>query len=461
MRNGSARNAQVTAFSGIHNKDKEVATVKIRTFAAATAIAALAITATGCSSGTTNSSSTGGAGTTLTYWASNQGTSLDNDKEVLTPELQKFQDQTGIKVNLEVIGWNDLQTRIQTAVTSGQAPDVLNIGNTWAASLQSTGAFMPFDSAAFDAIGGKDKFVKTAMDTGGVAGQDPTSVPLYGLAYGLYYNKAMFKDAGLTPPTTWEEMSADAKKLTTGGKYGFALAAGSYTENSHFAFINAAQNGADFFDADGKPTFTSDGIVDGISRYLDLMQTDKSVNVSNAQYDNATQAINDFANGKAAMVLSQNNADSSIASQGMKNDQYGVVAFPAPEGGKDVATMVAGINMSIFKNTKNKDAALKFVKFMTSEDTQAALDKPFAALPVLNGVSPSFTTNTEEAKTFSDIYSTKSKPLPLVSSEDQFESTVGKAMNQMFATIASGGTVSKSDIKSALTTAQQAVEAAG
>jgi len=246
---------------------------------------------------------------------------------------------------------------------------VLNIGNTWAASLQSTGAFMPFDSAAFSAIGGKDKFVKTAMDTGGVPGQDPTSVPLYGLAYGLYYNKAMFKDAGLTPPTTWEEMVADAKKLTKGSVHGMTLAAGSYTENSHFAFINAAQNGAEFFDSSGKPTFTSDGVVDGIARYLDLMQTDKVVDPGNAQYDNGTQAINDFANGKAAMVLSQNNANSSIASQGMKADQFGVVAFPAPQGGKDIATMVAGINMSIFKNTKNKDAALQFVKFMTSEAT--------------------------------------------------------------------------------------------
>lgn len=434
--------------------------MKIRTLAAAATIAALAITATGCSSNNSSDSSSDGGGKTLTYWASNQGTSLDNDKEVLTPQLEAFTKETGIKVNLEVIGWNDLQTRIQTAVTSGQAPDVLNIGNTWAASLQSTGAFMPFDSAAFDAIGGKDKFVKTAMDTGGVAGQDPTSVPLYGLAYGLYYNKAMFKDAGLTPPTTWDEMVTDAKKLTTGGKFGLSLAANSYTENAHFAFINAAQNNADFFDADGKPTFTTDGAVDGISRFLDLMQTDKVVNTSNAQYDNGSQAVNDFANGKVAMIINQNNAGSTIAAQGMKDDAYGVVPYPAPTGGKDVATMVAGINMSIFKNTKNKDAALQFVKFMTSEKTQTALDKPFSALPVLNGATPSFTDNAELAKTFADIYANKSKPLPLVASEDQFESTVGKAMNQMFAKIASGGTVSKSDIKSALDTAQQAVEAA-
>lgn len=439
--------------------------MKIRTLAATAAIAALALTTAACGGGSNSSSSSSSdssGGKTLTYWASNQGTSLDNDKEVLTPQLQKFQQQTGIKVNLEVIGWNDLQTRIQTAVTSGQAPDVVNIGNTWAASLQSTGAFMPFDSSALDAIGGKDKFVKTALDTGGAPGQDPTSVPLYGLAYGLYYNKAMFSSAGLKPPTTWEELVTDAKKLTSGDKYGFALAAGSYTENAHFAFINAAQNGADLFDSSGKPTFTSDGVVNGIKRYLDLMQTDKVVNVSNVQYDNGTKAVNDFATRKVAMILNQNNADNSIQANGMKSSEYGVVPFPAPEGSATkVASHVAGINLSIFKNTKNKDAALQFVKFMTSPETQTALDKKFTALPVLKDATPNFTDNAEEAKTFADIYATKSKPLPLVASEDQFESTVGKAMNQMFAKIASGGTVSTSDIRSALDTAQQQVAAAG
>ena len=138
---------------------------------AAITVPAIALGAAACSSsgGSSSGSDTGsgGSGTTLTYWASNQAPSLDKDKEVLTPVLAQFTQQTGIKVNLEVIGWNDLQTRIQTAITSNSGPDVLNIGNTWAASLQATGAFMPYDSAAFTAIGGKDKFVKPAMDTGG------------------------------------------------------------------------------------------------------------------------------------------------------------------------------------------------------------------------------------------------------------------------------------------------------
>jgi multiple sugar transport system substrate-binding protein len=435
---------------------------------AAATVPAIALGAAACSSnsGGSGSGSDGGgtaaAGTTLTYWASNQAPSLDKDKEVLTPVLQQFTQQTGIKVNLEVIGWNDLQTRIQTAITSSSGPDVLNIGNTWAASLQATGAFMPYDDAAFQAIGGKDKFVKPAMDTGGAPGQDPTSVPYLGLAYGLYYNKQMFKDAGLNPPTTWEEMVAAAQKLTDASKgtYGFALAAGSYTENVHFAFINGSQNGGEWFDSAGKPTFTSDANVQGVLRYLDLMQKDKVANTSNAQYDNGTKAVNDFATKKVAMILNQNNADNSIQSNGMKSDEYGVVPFPAPSGGQKIASFIAGINMSIFKNTKNKDAALQFVKFMTSPETQKTLGKPFSSLPVLKGETPVFTDNAEEAKTFADIYANMSKPLPLVPGEDQFESTVGKAMNTMFAKIATGGTVTADDVKNALKDAQDQVAAA-
>ncbi|MEV8375003.1 sugar ABC transporter substrate-binding protein [Kribbella sp. NPDC056861] len=437
--------------------------MRLRSLVAAAAVSALGISLVACG-GSDSGDSAGGSGgdQTLTYWASNQGTSLDNDKQVLTPVLEKFTADTGIKVKLEVIGWNDLQTRIQTATTSGQGPDVVNIGNTWAASLQATEAFLPFDGAAMDAIGGKDKFVPTALATGGKEGTDPTSVPLYGLAYGLYYNKAMFAAAGLQPPKTWEEMVSAAQKLTDPAKktWGMALAAGSYTENVHFAFINGAQNGADWFDKDGKPTFTSDGNVQGVLRYLDLMQKDKVANPSNAQYDNGTKSVNDFATKKVAMVINQNNADSSIVANGMKAGEYGVVPFPAPSNAAaPVASHVAGINLSIFKNTKNKDAALKFVNYMTSAETQTTLGKPFSSLPVLKDAKPVFTTDAAEAATFSDVYNTKSKPLPLVPAEDQFESTVGKAMNSLFAKIATGGTVSADEIKTALQTAQDQVAA--
>ncbi|HET7304949.1 MAG TPA: sugar ABC transporter substrate-binding protein [Segeticoccus sp.] len=402
----------------------------------------------------------GGSGGTITYWASNQGASIQVDKKVLGKELAKFTKQTGVDVKLQVIGWPDLLNKILGATTSGQGPDVLNIGNTWAASLQATGAFMPFDKAAMQAIGGKDKFVETSLATGGAPGKTPTSVPLYGLVYGLYYNKKMFADAGLKPPTTWQELVTDAHKLTNPSKgvYGMAMEGGSYTESVHFAFIFGQQHGGDPFDSQGNPTFTTPGMVAGVKQYVDLM-SNGVVNPSSVQYKNGPEAPGDFAKGKAAMLMSQNNADNTLQADGMKTSEYGVVAIPAPSplppGGKDVASFVAGINVSIFKNTQNKDASLKLVKFLTSPEEQAILDKPYTALPVVKGGKVNFTDNPQEAQTFQDILATKAVPLPLVPAESEFETNVGNAVNTLLAQAATGDKVSTADVKAALQTAQQ------
>src|SRR6187431_2661423 len=159
-----------------------------RAAAVAAVTMSLALAATACGGG----SSTDGGGSndspkTLTYWASNQGASIAIDKKVLQPELDKFQKQTGIKVKLEVVPWSDLLNRILTATTSGQGPDVLNIGNTWSASLQATGALLPWDAKNFAKIGGKDRFVESVLGSTGAEGKDPAAIPLYSMSYALYY----------------------------------------------------------------------------------------------------------------------------------------------------------------------------------------------------------------------------------------------------------------------------------
>jgi multiple sugar transport system substrate-binding protein len=435
--------------------------VKVRL--AATAVALMTLAATAACGGNGSSSSSSDA-KTLTYWASNQSPSLAADKTNLAPVLKKFQQQTGIKVNLQVIGWPDLYSKILAATTSGKGPDVLNIGNTWAASLEATGAFLPFGDKEFSAIGGKGKFVEASLKTGGVPGKPPTSVPYLGLAYGLYYNKKMFSDAGLQPPKTWEDLVSDAKKLTkpSQGVYGMAMEGGSYTEGVHFAFIFGQQHGADPFDSSGKPQFTTPGMVAGVKQYVDLMGTDKVVNPSSAQYKNGPEAPGDFAKGKAAMLMSQNNADNTLQADGMKSSEYGVVPIPAPsDAAKDTASFVAGINLSIFNNTKNKDGALKFVKFMTSKQTQATLDKPFTALPVIKGGTVNFTDNPAEAQAFQSVLQNRSVPLPLVPAEAAYETNVGNAVNSLVAQAATGKPVSDSDVKAALQEAQQKMATSG
>ncbi|MEU6530373.1 sugar ABC transporter substrate-binding protein [Streptomyces sp. NPDC046928] len=434
-----------------------------RAAAVAAVTMSLALAATACGGG----SSTDGGGSndspkTLTYWASNQGASIEVDKKVLQPELDKFEKETGIKVKLEVVPWSDLLNRILTATTSGQGPDVLNIGNTWSASLQATGALLPWDTAQFDKIGGKDRFVDSALGSTGAEGKDPAAVPLYSMAYALYYNKKAFADAGIAkPPATWDELVADGKKLTGDGKWALGVEGSNPSENIHHAVVFAKQHGADFFTADGKPDFTSDKAVAGVKQFVDLMAKDKVVAPGNAEYAQ-NQSVSDFAKGKTAMLLWQS-ASANLKSQGMSEDDYGIAPVPvqsgAPGTGTGVNSMVMGINMAVFKNTDNIDGATKFVKFMTSDAEQKVLNQAYSSIPPVKGAQADAAFNTPANAVLKDTLAKSAVAAPQVADESQFETAVGTAIKGLFADAAAGRKVTEDSVKAALEKAQQQMPA--
>ncbi|MFJ2501362.1 ABC transporter substrate-binding protein [Streptomyces sp. NPDC087539] len=430
---------------------------RIRAAAAGAVTLSLVLTAAACGGGSTS----GGSNSepkSLTYWASNQGASIEVDKKVLQPELDKFERKTGIKVKLEVVPWADLLNRILTATTSGQGPDILNIGNTWSASLQSSGALLPWDAKNFEAIGGKDRFVESALGSTGVGGQDPAAVPLYSMAYALYYNKKMFKDAGIEkPPTTWDELVTTGKKLSKDGKSAIGVEGSNLSNNIHQVFVLGKQHGADFFTPDGKADFTSDGAVAAVKQYVDLMAADKIVAPGNAEYAQ-NQSLSDFARNKTAMVLWQT-ASATFKAQGMNDDDWGVAAAPVQSGtpgsGKSTNSMVAGINMAVFKNTKNIDGALKFVKFMTGDAEQRILNKAYGSIPPVKiaQLDPAF--DTPALGVLRDTLRTSASALPQVPEESQFETVVGTAVKELFADAAAGRPVTTASVKAKLEKAQQ------
>lgn len=428
-----------------------------RTAAVTSLAAVLALAATACGGG--EGADTGPA--TLTYWASNQGTSLDNDRQVLEPELKRFEQQTGIKVKLEVVPWSDLLNRILTATTSGQGPDVLNIGNTWSASLQATGALLPFDAAALEKTGGKDRFLPSALASTGAAGKDPAALPLYSMAYGLYWNKKLFAEAGIDhPPTTWEELIADGHRLTAGDRYGLALEGGSPTEDVHHAFTLAKQQGADFFDATGKPAFDGPGTVAAVKRYVGLLGTDRIAAPGNAEYAN-NQSVTDFATGKAAMLMWQS-AGANLASHGMKPEDYAVAPLPAPAGAtgdRATASMAAGINLAVLRSSHNTDGALKFVTFMTGTDEQIRLNRAYGSIPPVKDAQNDPAFATPELKTLSDVLRTSAAPLPQVPDESQFETLVGTAVKNLMGAAAAGKPPTDDTVRAELTKAQQQMPA--
>ncbi|MFE5889772.1 ABC transporter substrate-binding protein [Streptomyces sp. NPDC056462] len=431
---------------------------RIRAAAVGAVTVSLLTAVTACGGGSSTGGGSNDSPKTLTYWASNQGSSIEVDKKVLQPELDKFEKQTGIEVKLEVIPWSDLLNRILTATTSGQGPDVLNIGNTWSASLQATGALLPWDEKNFTAIGGKDRFVDSALGSTGAQGQDPAAVPLYSMAYALYYNKKLFADAGIAkPPATWDDLVAAGRKLSGDGKWGLGAEGSNASENIHHVFVFAKQHGADFFTADGKPDFTNDGAVDAVKQYVDLMAKDKVIAPGNAEYAQ-NQSVSDFAKGKTAMLLWQS-ASANLESQGMSADAYGVAPVPvqsgAPGTDKQVNSIVAGINLAVFKNTDNVDGAKKFVKFMTSDEEQKVLNTAFSSIPPVKGAQSDASFNAGANSVLKDTLAQSAAAMPQVADESQFETAVGTAVKDLFADAAAGRSVTTASVKAALEKAQQ------
>ncbi len=379
---------------------------KLAALALAIAVA-LTVAACGGSDNSGSSPSPGAKdlkGQTITYWASNQAPSIPEDYRILEREAAKFTAQSGVKLDIKVIGWPDLFNNITAATTSGKGPDVLNIGNTWSASLQATGAFVLFDGATLDQIGGKDKFLATSFSATGAPGKAPTSVPLYGLSYGLVYNKKLFKQAGIgAPPKAWSEFVVDAKKLTKPpGQYGVTIEGASISEGAHFA------------------------------------------------------------KGKTGMLISQNNTENNLKSAGMAKSAYGIAPVPVLDGStKPIMTHVAGINVSVFQDSQHKDAALAFVKFMTSPSEQVALNEAFGSLPVVKAAQDAPAFKGQNLKTFNSILADHAAPMPLIPQEGQMEQFIGAAIKGLVATAASKGTVSTAQVKAALSDANEKMAAAG
>ncbi|MFJ9630169.1 ABC transporter substrate-binding protein [Streptomyces sp. NPDC091280] len=434
----------------------------IRAAAVGAVTMSLALAATACGGGSSTGGGSNDSPKTLTYWASNQGASIAIDKKVLQPELDKFKKQTGITVKLEVVPWSDLLNRILTATTSGQGPDVLNIGNTWSASLQATGAFLPWNAANFAKIGGKDRFVDSALGSTGATGKDPAAVPLYSMAYALYYNKQIFADAGISqPPVTWAELVADGKKIQAKGKQVLGAEGANVSENIHHTFVFAKQHGADFFTADGKADFTNDGVVAAVKQYVDLMATDKVIPVGNAEYAQ-NQSVSDFAKGKTAMLLWQS-ASANLKSQGMSESSYGIAPVPVQSGtpgtGSQVNSMVAGINLAVFKNTDNLDGSTRFVKFMTSDAEQQILNTAYSSIPPVKAAQQDTAFNTPANSVLKNTLATSAAALPQVADESQFETAVGTAVKNLFADAAAGRAVTTATVKAELEKAQQQMPA--
>ncbi|MGH6885920.1 MAG: ABC transporter substrate-binding protein, partial [Geminicoccales bacterium] len=129
--------------------------------------------------------------------------------EAMAEEFEK--NNPDIDVQIEVVNWDNLQQKLTTDVAGGTAPDISIIGTRWLAGYVQEGIAEPLDQYMTPEF--KAKFIDVFMSPSVFDGET-YGLPVAASARAMYYNEAMFEQAGIAaPPATWDELKQAAAKI--------------------------------------------------------------------------------------------------------------------------------------------------------------------------------------------------------------------------------------------------------
>ena len=274
--------------------------------------------------------------------------------------------------------YDEYKTLLQSSILSDSTPDIAAVDLIWVPGLVKTGAVQELDSYVTDTDFNLADFYPMLTDYDTMDGKR-YGVPMSANNMQVIWNKDLFTKAGLdpeVPPKTWDEMQSMAIKCSDAknGIVGFEFYTQPTGEGITWQFqVWLWAAGGKFLNEDNtKAAFnTPEGL-----KALTYVSTMLDGNGSVAGPWGA------FGDGKACMQL-----DGSwlFGYRTGAPFQWEIALVPHPEGGTS-ASNVGGERLVIFKNSKNKDAAWEFVKYLTSSETQLKWDIATGFMPVRKSV---------------------------------------------------------------------------
>ncbi|MDX3663073.1 sugar ABC transporter substrate-binding protein [Streptomyces sp. ID05-26A] len=323
---------------------------------------------------------------TVTVWA------MGAEGEKLPALAKEFEDANpGVDVQVTAIPWDAAHNKFTSAITAGQTPDAAMVGSTWMGEFAGLGALDPTPST-IDA----KAFFEGAQGTTEVDGKS-YGIPWYVETRLLYYRKDLAKTAGYeTPPKDWQGLKEMAKALQAkaGAKFGIGLQAGG-TGSWQSLLPFAWSNGASLTKNDnGAYNFDSPELKEALEYYGSFFA--EGIADKGAPAQPTTEP--DFVSGRVPMFISgpwMMSAVEKLGGDGFK-DKYDVMPMPVK---KTSSSFVGGSNLVVFKETKNRDSAWKFVNWLADEKTQVKWYQQATVLPSVRDAwqDPALTADTKLA----------------------------------------------------------------
>ena len=365
---------------------------------ATAAAAALVLSACGGSAdGSTGAASSGAsgpgsAGKTITLWLA--GT--DTPQELRTYLQETFKAKTGATLKIEEQAWPDLVTKLTTSLPDPKnTPDVTEIGNTQSPTFTNVGAFSDV-SDLYQELGGS-KLLQSFVDAGSVDGKQYALPYYFGSRY-LFARKDVWKEAGVSTPTTLDQFNAAVETITAKNPRaiknfsGFFLGGQDWRNGISWIFANGGDL-AKKENGQWVSTLSDPSTVRGLQQLQDLYR-----NASKAPADAKDQTpwlyINDSdeildenqqVTGKtslaAATIMAPGWAHWSIGDlkekDGKKVREWNpntFAAFVLPgNDGKPAPVFAGGSNIAISKASQNQDLARDLLRIIFSADYQKKL----------------------------------------------------------------------------------------
>ncbi|GAA1009838.1 extracellular solute-binding protein [Streptomyces thermogriseus] len=346
-----------------------------RGIAATALVASLALTATACGGSDSGSDKSGGP-VTITWWDTSNAT---NEAPTYKELVEQFEaTHKDIKVKYVNVPFDQAQNKFDTAAGSKGAPDVLRTEVGWTPAFAKKSYLLPLDGT--EALAEQDKFqpslIKQAQYEGKTYG-----VPFVTDTLALVYNKALFKKAGITEvPKTWDELRSAAARIKdrTGvdGYWG--------STQAYYAQTFLYGEGTDTVDAEAKKiTMNSAAAKKAYGTWLSMFDG-KGLHKADTTADAYAHIQDAFVNGKVAAIIQGPWEITNFYKGSAFKDKSNLGIAPVPGGSSGKAgAPTGGHNLSVYAGSskEKQEAALKFVRFMTSAKAQETIALKNSTLP--------------------------------------------------------------------------------
>ncbi len=337
----------------------------------------------GCGAQTTgsNSNTTKGKVVTITYaiWDSNQEKGLRK----MADEFEKA--NPGIKIKIQVTGWDDYWTALEAAGTGGSLPDTFWMHSNEIYKYASNGMLLNLN----DKIKASNKvemgkFPKGLVSIYNFKGNQ-YAIPKDYDTIGLWYNKTMFDKAGISYPNdkwTWTDLYNAAKKLTKpdGSQYGILTPL--HNQEGYYNFVY--QNGGTIITKDKKSGYDDPKTIEAMKYYVNFVKE----GLSPKEFGDAERAT-DMESGKCAMGFFGSWNLSGFTANDYMVKNFDVTVLPASNSGGR-ASIFNGLGNAIAKTTKHPDEAFKWVEYLSSKEGQTRQAQLGVAISAYNGAADSW-----------------------------------------------------------------------